>query len=157
MVTSFFRKQPCVGLDENKLSTAPYEIARFLKGDIHLAKRNVAYLHAIQHGARHIFDAYHALYKPLNISTGALKKELYRHLHNLTLAVSIGLVAEKPFLKRVSNPYAHFGRPDVWAVGFKKTQTRDVNNFKYHICEVRPPSIEKVTHLLIFTYKYTIR
>ena len=112
--------------------------------------RNAAYLYAIEHGARYIFDAYPDTFASAGVDVTSYRAEMHHQLLNLTLHVALGLVSERPFVKRVQNPYAHFGRPDFWTHGFRRDSQRFVHNHEYRICEVRPPSIEKVVHDLQF-------
>ena len=91
-----------------------------------------------------IFDAYLDTYVSANIDVETFKREISRQLQNMALNVALGLVSERPYVKRVQNPYAHFGRPDLWTEGFRRNNQRYVHNHIYRICEVRPPSIEKV-------------
>lgn len=79
----------------------------------------------------------------------AFKQEMQWQLQNGAMNVALGIVSERPYVKRVQNPYAHFGRPDLWTEGFRQNNQRYMPNHVYRICEVRPPSIEKV-------YKKTI-
>lgn len=69
---------------------------------------------------------------------------MFRQLQTVALNVALGVVSERPYVKRVQNPYAHFGRPDLWTEGFRRNNQRFIHNHIYRICEVRPPSIEKV-------------
>jgi hypothetical protein len=75
---------------------------------------------------------------------------MFRQLQNVALNVALGVVSERPYVKRVQNPYAHFGRPDLWTEGFRRNNQRFIHNHIYRICEVRPPSIEKVNILELF-------
>ena len=72
---------------------------------------------------------------------------MLRQLQNVALNVALGVVSERPYVKRVQNPYAHFGRPDLWTEGFRRNNQRFIHNHIYRICEVRPPSIEKVKYM----------
>lgn len=74
------------------------------------------------------------------------RREMFRQLQNVALNVALGVVSERPYVKRVQNPYAHFGRPDLWTEGFRRNNQRFIHNHIYRICEVRPPSIEKVKY-----------
>lgn len=142
----YFSRKSCVLMDDAKLKTLNYEILNLLgsgtKSDEGL--RSVGYLYAMQHGARHIFDAYPETYTSAQIDLEIFKKEMHHQLQSLALNVALGLVSERPYVKRVQNPYAHFGRPDLWTEGFRRNNQRYIHNHIYRICEVRPPSIEKV-------------
>lgn len=134
-------------MDEDKVKTLKYDIlANISKNNTasNNTRRNVAYLYAIQHGARHIFDAYPETYVSALVDVETFKKEMQHQLQSFALNVALGLVNERPYVKRVQNPYAHFGRADLWTEGFRRTNQRHVDNHIYRICEVRPPSIEKV-------------
>ena len=112
-------------------------------------RRNVAYLYAIHHGARHIFDAYPETYVEADVDVETFRKTMTHQLQNAALNVALGLVRERPYVKRVQNPYAHFGRPELWTEAFRRSNQRYLHNHIYRICEVRPPSIEKVTYIII--------
>ncbi len=81
------------------------------------------------------------MYYLSGVNETTYKSELKRQLRKMTIGISVGLVKqalvddkEKYFF----DPYAHF-RPDfVVPLG-----EEDIVN-KYRICEIRPPSIEKV-------------
>lgn len=166
-----FRKT-CVLLDDNKLKNLNYDILTAMESTSKVeARRNAGYIYAIRHGARHIFDAYPETYIAAKIQIEVLarpyyvlislfhlffnlvlcvfhfkvfKREMLRQLQNVALNVALGVVSERPYVKRVQNPYAHFGRPELWTEGFRRNNQRFIHNHIYRICEVRPPSIEKV-------------
>ncbi len=142
-----FSRKSCVLLDDVKLKTLNYEILTTMGATTAKSEeglRSVAYLYAMQHGARHIFDAYPETYVTAQVELEAFKREMHHQLQSLALNVALGLVSERPYVKRVQNPYAHFGRPDLWTEGFRRNNQRYIHNHIYRICEVRPPSMEKV-------------
>ena len=137
-------KKSCVLLNDSKVKTLNYDILSLIGSKSNETRRNVAYLYAIHHGARHIFDAYPEIYVSTQVDLPTFTKTIHDQLQGLTLNVALGLVSERPYMKRVQNPYAHFGRLDLWTEGFRRNNQRCVHNHIYRICEVRPPSIEKV-------------
>lgn len=141
----FSPRKSCVLLDDAKVKTLNYEILAATAGNATKESlRNVGYLYAMQHGARHIFDAYPETYLAAQVDLETFKREIHHQLQSLALNVALGLVSERPYVKRVQNPYSHFGRPDLWTEGFRRNNQRYIHNHIYRICEVRPPSIEKV-------------
>lgn len=84
----------------------------------------------------------------ITLGMQTFKQEMHQQLQNLAMNVALGIVSERPYVKRVQNPYAHFGRPDLWTEGFRQNNQRYMPNHVYRICEVRPPSIEKVCKFL---------
>jgi len=77
-----------------------------------------------------------------------------RQLRSLALDESLSLVEEQSRTSSLkANPYAHFGRSDVKLLGGTQknqltTQGNKGQDFpSYRICEVRPPSIEKITYI----------
>lgn len=137
-------RKTCMLLDDLKLKNLHYEILTAMESTSRVeARRNAGYLYAIQHGARHIFDSYPETYTSAKIPLETFRREMFRQLQNVALNVALGVVSERPYVKRVQNPYAHFGRPDLWTEGFRRNNQRFIHNHIYRICEVRPPSIEK--------------
>ena len=139
-------RKSCVLLDGDKVKTLKYDILAYISKNNTASRRNIAYLYAIQHGARHIFDAYPETYVSALVDVKTFKNEIQHQLQSFALNVALGLVNERPYVKRVQNPYAHFGRSDLWTEGFRRNNQRHVDNHIYRICEVRPPSIEKVNN-----------
>ena len=65
--------------------------------------------------------------------------ELERQLRKTTLGISVGLLKSfAPNTKSMFDPYGHFGQT------FQQIGESDNNINQYKICEVKPPSIEKV-------------
>ena len=59
----FAYRKTCMLLDDAKLKNLHYEIVAAMESTSRVeARRNAGYLYAIQHGARHIFDAYPETY-----------------------------------------------------------------------------------------------
>ena len=141
-------RRSCVLLDDAKLSGLHFDIQSHIASNGTASRRNIAYLYAMQHGARHIFDAYPETYVAAGIDLDTFRREMGHQLQHLALNVALGLVSERPYVKRVHNPYAHVGRPDLWTEGFRRNNQRHLHNHVYRICEVRPPSIEKVKTLM---------
>ncbi|KAG8224168.1 hypothetical protein J437_LFUL002289 [Ladona fulva] len=114
------------------------------------ALRNAAFLFAIQHGARFIFDAYPPD-DDLDLTSWA--KEIFS---SMVLGTSVGLVLDGHSYSfptsvpgaptpRVLNPYAHFGRSDLWAKGYDvhgSDEQHHQQHLRYRVCEIRQPSME---------------
>ena len=65
--------------------------------------------------------------------------ELERQLRKTTLGISVGLLKSfAPNTKSMFDPYGHFGQT------FQQIGESNNNINQYKICEVKPPSIEKV-------------
>ena len=70
--------------------------------------------------------------------------ELERQLRKTTLGISVGLLKSfAPNTKSMFDPYGHFGQT------FQQIGESDNNINQYKICEVKPPSIEKVGSRLL--------
>lgn len=88
---------------------------------------------------------YHA-----QVSPAQYGKELEHQLRKMTLGISVGLVKENPVEKYHFDPYAHFSADHEVRKRFRAADdqssrpTQEDIIHKYKICEIRPPSIEKV-------------
>ena len=90
-------------------------------------------------GCSNLFSvSFSEIYYRANISSKQYQSELIRQLRKTTLGISVGMV--KTFKDDVQvkfDPYGHFGQafenPDL---------ENNINQYK--ICEVKPPSLEKV-------------
>ena len=102
-------------------------------------------------------------YYQSGISAEEYQQELEYQLRKTTLGISVGLVKEfdqhenhgtedsiDSKTSKYFNPYSHFARDanDERRVGKKldnhETKHSEENIHEYKICEIRPPSIEKV-------------
>ena len=117
-------------------------------------------------------------YYQAGISAEEYQQELEYQLRKTTLGISVGLVKEfdghsnheedNSFSKnsRYFNPYSHFARNanDERSIVEKKhshpSNNLDENIHEYKICEIRPPSIEKVVMIknttIIFILQYVV-
>ena len=81
------------------------------------------------------------VYYRANISPKQYQSELERQLRKTTLGISVGMV--KTFKDDTNvrfDPYGHFGQ------AFQSNDfENDINQYK--ICEIKPPSVEKVTYI----------
>ena len=111
---------------------------------------------------KNIFLNITEFYYQAGISAEEYQQELEYQLRKTTLGISVGLVKEfdehseheeEHALSKSSkyfNPYSHFARDanDERSVVEKnnnhKSNNRNENINEYKICEIRPPSIEKV-------------
>ena len=88
------------------------------------------------------------VYYRANISPKQYQSELERQLRKTTLGISVGMV--KTFKDDTNvrfDPYGHFGQA---------FQSNDFENNinQYKICEIKPPSVEKVhKYYLLYTEK----
>ncbi|XP_071454101.1 uncharacterized protein [Hetaerina americana] len=159
------RLPDCIPLDGALVARLPYRVLRFLPNSTSATPRvrhpdatplrNAAFLFAIQHGARFVFDAY----PPSGGDRRSLAVWADEIFSSMTLGSTVGLVldgyshafptpvpgAPSP---RVLNPYAHFGRPDLWALGYDVRgpgvdhHVHDGQHLRYRVCEIRQPSVE---------------
>ncbi len=88
------------------------------------------------------------MYHSAGVDPPTYRRELTFQLRKLTLGISVGLVKAKPAQSYHFDPYSHFS-PDHEAR--KKLNDYDQEHdqdedfiYKYKICEIRPPSLEKV-------------
>lgn len=72
-------------------------------------------------------------------------------LRKMTLGISVGLVKDRPQARYHFDPYAHFSpdhevrsKPAANAAAVGAAGEEEDIIHKYKICEIRPPSIEKV-------------
>ncbi|CAB3366203.1 Hypothetical predicted protein [Cloeon dipterum] len=134
-------KPRCVLLHSEKRARLPYDTRRFLENfgamneeNVHL-QRNLAYLFAIQHGARFVMDWY------LDDHDMAIIEDYPNRslqlLQSTTLDISLGLVmeslSETPLFavsprptRRLYNPHSHFGRPNLWPAGYQPPIQRNL-------------------------------
>jgi hypothetical protein len=78
------------------------------------------------------------IYYRAGVSTTEYQSELVRQLRKTTLGISVGLVKSfSPGSQMKFDPYSHFGQL------FQHIE-QDNNINQYKICEIKPPSIEKV-------------
>ena len=91
------------------------------------------------------------VYYRAGISPKQYQVELERQLRKTTLGISVGLLKSfAPDTNSMFDPYGHFGQT------FQQIGDDDNNINHYKICEVKPPSIEKVSfdyYIFIFLYK----
>ncbi|KAF4522818.1 hypothetical protein B566_EDAN008079 [Ephemera danica] len=135
-------KPRCVLLHAAKRARLPYELRHYFERNNvtnMAAQRNLAFLFAIQHGARFVMDWYLEDLVPSEPRAVAeYQKRATQLLLSTTLDVSLGLVLERAAdaplfavsprpVRRVYNPHAHFGRPDYWATGFRPPEQRHVS------------------------------
>ncbi|XP_059471685.1 uncharacterized protein LOC132194437 [Neocloeon triangulifer] len=134
-------KPRCVLLHSEKRARLPYETRKFLEDfretsekNKHL-QRNLAYLFAIQHGARFVLDWYLEDHDLTNIEE--YQNKTMQLLQSTTLDISLGLVleslSEAPLFavsprptRRLYNPHSHFGRPDLWPPGYQPPSQRSL-------------------------------
>ena len=85
------------------------------------------------------------MYYQAGVEAEDFQKELTHQLRKLPLGISVGLVKEPPKEQYHFDPYAHFG-PDHDVKRRDEDDKGEADDIihKYKICEVRPPSIEKV-------------
>ena len=100
------------------------------------------------------------VYYQAGLTPDEYQAELEYQLRKTTLGISVGMVKENPKLdgsKFMFDPYAHFGpdqesenpshariaRSDITEQ--EKAEHDVMNIHRYKICEIRPPSIEKVS------------
>ena len=80
------------------------------------------------------------VYYRAGISPKQYQVELERQLRKTTLGISVGLLKSfAPDTNSMFDPYGHFGQT------FQQIGEDDNNINQYKICEVKPPSIEKVS------------
>ena len=96
------------------------------------------------------------MYYWAGISAEDFKKELEYQLQKTTIGISIGLVKEtneEDEQYHVLNPYLHFGGKTGRELQIESSKrfSRSIDDnirygdvFRYKICEIRPPSLEKV-------------
>ena len=79
------------------------------------------------------------VYYRAGITPKQYQVELERQLRKTTLGISVGLLKSfAPNTKSMFDPYGHFGQT------FQQIGEANNNINQYKICEVKPPSIEKV-------------
>lgn len=80
-----------------------------------------------------------------NVAPAVYQEELTHQLRKMTLGISVGLVKDNPNEKYHFEPYAHFS-PDheVRRRNNQAVTTGEDIIHKYKVCEIRPPSLEKV-------------
>jgi hypothetical protein len=82
------------------------------------------------------------------VNETAYQAELEHQLRKMTIGISVGLVKQSPVgtasgkNKYYFDPYTHF-KPDMEELTSHAADEEDIVH-KYRICEVKPPSIEKV-------------
>jgi hypothetical protein len=176
---SLFRMPECYSIHNSQFLRMSYRTASTLRQllESHTNKtayrevvRNLAYIWVIHRGARHIFDAYVDEYITARVGIPVFEEELGRQLQTLALDESMALVEDKSRSRGFRNPYTHFGRPDVRLVPGGPLQPhyssshlahrhslpppinssgKPMDFSSFRICEVRPPSIEKVIQKII--------
>ena len=91
-------------------------------------------------------NSFSEVYYRAGITPKQYQTELERQLRKTTLGISVGLLKSfAPNTNSMFDPYGHFGQ------SFQQIE-EDNNINQYKICEVKPPSIEKVC--LKFLAKY---
>ena len=85
------------------------------------------------------FFHFSEVYYRAGVSPKQYQVELERQLRKTTLGISVGLLKSfAPNTKSMFDPYGHFGQT------FQQIGEANNNINQYKICEVKPPSIEKV-------------
>jgi len=98
----------CVFLSVKDQLELGYRITKLLPYD-HYARKNIGYLYAIQHGAKAIYDI-----DDDNMMSG----------NSIVLPPEVGLVQKLNTPHYLVNPYATFGRVDMWPRGFPLEEIR---------------------------------
>ena len=85
--------------------------------------KNIAYLHAIQHGAQLI----HEFSDEISLETSLINSFSFEK-------INYGLIYDGN--DRLVNVYAHFGQPNLWPRGFPSTQAHQPHQ-NFYICGKR--------------------
>eukprot|EP01104_Vermistella_antarctica_P005548 TRINITY_DN1605_c1_g2_i1.p1 TRINITY_DN1605_c1_g2~~TRINITY_DN1605_c1_g2_i1.p1 ORF type:complete len:773 (-),score=90.32 TRINITY_DN1605_c1_g2_i1:75-2393(-) len=118
----------CVYLSVKAQKELGYEISDLLPDNTY-AKKNIGYLYAIQHGAKTIYETDDD--NELNGDSLIISPPLERN----------GACFDRPTGSASTvNPYAYFGRPDIWPRGYplEDVESAQIPDPKTSACESRP-------------------
>ncbi|KAK6740488.1 hypothetical protein RB195_008758 [Necator americanus] len=132
--------------DQSKLG---YRIHEILPRDSY-ARKNIGYLYAIKNGAEWIYDAG----DDITISESDLEKFAYSEE---TSGLRYGCrspgkdseeisTAQSSIAEQLFNPYAFYGRPNIWPRGFPVEYKQDHIDMREHCClchKMRTPAIQQ--------------